>query len=63
MDTIGNTLKQYGFTKKSFAMRLNLSPVTVYAWSELPGYAYAYLQLIERYDELKKSVKDFAEEI
>ena len=50
-------------TKKGFADRLNLAPVTVYTWKELPPYAKAYLDLLDKYISLKEEAEKYWEKI
>lgn len=56
-------LKQLGITKNGLAVMLRVAPVTVYSWETFPGYAEAYLDLLDEYNELRKSIKDFAREL
>lgn len=63
MDSIGIDLKQMGMTKKAFANKLGLAPVTVYAWKTLPSYAVAYIKLMDEYSDYKIHIKELMEKL
>ena len=62
-NTLRNRLKRVGMTQKDLADALGVNPVSVSRWETTPKYADAFLKGVERYYELRQSIKEFAEKV
>ena len=47
-------LRQMGMKKPEFAAKLGLSVETVYQWAEVPRYAVALLEALEKVEKLER---------
>lgn len=50
-------LTRLSMTQKDLASQLGVTPNTVAHWNEVPGYAVAYINLLERHEAFVNRVK------